>query len=95
MILLVDNVKTITQFIRLTKIFNHKHKIDRVEYKKNGDADFTEASYPKDVLDSFYFKIEFGSGVEVCAINENMERGCVAFDASTDFTATFTLDKNL
>ena len=46
------------------------------------------------ILDSFYFQIEFGQvdSVEVCAINELDDRGCVTFDQNTDFNAIFTLD---
>ena len=83
------------------KIFNHKYKISRVEYKGVNDADFKEAAYPKDVLDSFYFKLDFSSGITVCAVNEQDERGCIKFDctddncSNVDFGATYTLDKNL
>merc|ERR1712176_283394 len=73
--------------------FNHMHKIEHVEFRPSNKAEFQTALFPKDVLDSFYFKIDaMNMPVEVCVINAVNSKGCITLTTDTDFKATYELD---
>ena len=70
-------------FWTAVQIFNHRHKIEKVEYKRASDFTYQLADKPGEngfEPSSFYFFVKLeAAGTEICATNEINVRSCINF----------------
>ena len=72
-------------FWTAVQVFNHRHKIEKVEYKRASDFTYQLADKPlenSNTINSFYFMVNMeAAGTEICATNEMNVRSCVNFSS--------------